>query len=303
MLTLVRARAFVLLYHRVAALAEDPQLLAVHPERFDAQLTALARHAELVPLSAVREPATGLRVAITFDDGYADNLTTALPILRDHGVPATVFVTSRAKGFWWDRLEQLLLHGDGLGAILEVTIDGRQLWLDARGPAGRARAYDALHPRLRELDVTGIHAALASVERQLPGGMPGASPGATLDRDQLRELAADELIEIGAHTRRHPKLTAVPPGRQAEEIAGSKRDLESATGGPVTRFAYPYGNADAVDRHVADVVRRAGFDEAYVNMPGAVPRRRRSYTLPRHLVRDWTGKQLEAELRAWSTVR
>src|SRR4051794_28319151 len=99
----------VLIYHRVTVLADDPQLLAVSPDKFRAQLEILKRYPILRfedDWSKVRQPS----IVITFDDGYADNHREALPILTEYGLPATFFVTAGAVGsnseFWWDELER-----------------------------------------------------------------------------------------------------------------------------------------------------------------------------------------------------
>jgi hypothetical protein len=102
-----RRRPIVLMYHRVADIVVDPWNLAVGPERFAEQIAVLARRREIVPLERIGErPAGKPLAAITFDDGYVDVLTHALPVLESHGAPATVFVTTGQMGspreFWWD---------------------------------------------------------------------------------------------------------------------------------------------------------------------------------------------------------
>src|SRR5215203_1242979 len=105
--------ALVLLYHRVTRLETDPQWLSVPPERFDEQVEMLVRnwHVLSLPrlLGTLHEGTLPKRsVVITFDDGYADNLFEAKPILERHGLPATVFVASgfvgRREEFFWDEL-------------------------------------------------------------------------------------------------------------------------------------------------------------------------------------------------------
>lgn len=110
--------ALVLLYHRIATLRRDPQRLAVTPEHFDGHLRVLVERSHVWPLSRLADRAGTGRlpdraVAVTFDDGYLDNLEQGKPLLERHGVPATIFLISsylgRQRELWWDDLERCLL--------------------------------------------------------------------------------------------------------------------------------------------------------------------------------------------------
>src|SRR5262249_43149366 len=120
----------ILLYHRVTRLDRDPQLLAVSPEHFAEHLDVLRRKANVVPLNKFRgEPRLPSRaIAITFDDGYADNFVEAKPILERKEVPATVFVVSgflgSAREFWWDELDRILLQPEDAEWHVEQTAAG-----------------------------------------------------------------------------------------------------------------------------------------------------------------------------------
>ena len=109
------------MYHRVATAEADPLELCVAPERFRDQLELLGSLGEIVPLETlVRDQrGHGLKVAVTFDDGYADNALAAAPLLAAEDASATVFVVAGAVGsaraFWWDRLAALIYDGDGSG--------------------------------------------------------------------------------------------------------------------------------------------------------------------------------------------
>ena len=124
----------------MAHLERDPYEFAVHPDRFAQQCDILRRRCEIVPLRA----ATGARrqVAITFDDGYADNNREACSILAAAGLPATFFITAGRIGergeVWWDRLEQILLEHEPAVGHIDIEIGGRRLW--ARYPVVPARA-------------------------------------------------------------------------------------------------------------------------------------------------------------------
>jgi peptidoglycan/xylan/chitin deacetylase (PgdA/CDA1 family) len=123
----------ILLYHRVADVRPDPWGLCVSPARFAEHLEVLSqsgfkclRLRDLVRL--LRDGTLPRRaVAITFDDGYADNLYAAKPLLEQTGTRATVFVvtgaTGRAQEFWWDELAGMLLQPDGLPAHLSIALD------------------------------------------------------------------------------------------------------------------------------------------------------------------------------------
>ena len=93
----------ILLYHRIVNLPTDPQLLAVTPQHFTEHLEILGSHAYPIPL---RQLVKGLKegdipkrgVVVTFDDGYADNLENAKPLLERFGIPATFFISAGAIG-------------------------------------------------------------------------------------------------------------------------------------------------------------------------------------------------------------
>src|SRR4029453_10445718 len=128
------SRALILMYHRVTELPNDPYLLAVTPKHFAEQLEVIRRYG--VPMR-LRQMVEALKdgkvprraVVITFDDGYADNLYTAKPLLERYEIPATVFMTTGHIGcpheFWWDELDRLLLQPGTLPARLELSLDCR----------------------------------------------------------------------------------------------------------------------------------------------------------------------------------
>src|SRR5262245_64342430 len=111
-------RPLILMYHRVVVSDVDPWAMAVTPESFDAHLDVLSHDAHLVRLSDLVEFSGTTQlppraVALTFDDGYADSMEAAAPIMDRYGAPATLFLVAGRRAdtmFWWDELEQILLH-------------------------------------------------------------------------------------------------------------------------------------------------------------------------------------------------
>lgn len=325
--------AIVLLYHRVAELATDPQLLAVTPKRFDEQLNTVRRIARIVPLGElVRGVRDGMvpdrAVAITFDDGYADNLTHAAPLLRKHGAPATVFVTARGERvrheFWWDDLERLLLHDAPLPTELSLHVDGHEhAWslpdinqsprfepkwnvLSDRPPRPREALYLFLSRLLRPLCEVRRRAALDSLAawEQLP--VEGRPTHATLTDAQLLQLSADGLVEIGAHTVTHPVLANRSRDEQRFELAESRRRLEEILNRPVQSFAYPFGCRADFNDVTVELAREAGYACACANTgrepsPKAIVTASSDlYHLPRAIVRNVSGDDLARQLtQAW----
>lgn len=308
----------ILCYHRVFAPETDPHLLCVRPERFRAHLEIIRRLAQPLHLDQLIEareqrrlPRRGL--VITFDDGYVDNLENALPILRATQVPATIYVATGATGttreFWWDDLARLILGALHFPEILRLEIDGQpRTWplgalsssaaswnVLASGAANaRQSLFCELHAALRPLPQPAQEAVLEQL-RSLTGTPVAARPGYRgMTGAELNTIAADPLITLGAHTLTHCDLAFWTAEEQAEEIEGSRRQLQDAIGREVTHFSYPYGsfNEDAIA-----VCARGNFRSAVTCLEGPVERATPPHCLPRFLVRDWDGPEFEQRLR------
>ena len=323
-----RPRASVLVYHRVASPALDPWSLAVTPEHFAEHVQVLARHATVVPLSALpavvaRRRAPRRCVAVTFDDGYADNLHAAVPSLERGEVPATVFVVAGALGgaeLWWDRLARLLLSPGELPDRLTLSIGGvRHEWSfgtdGARQDASEAERHLAW--RAGTEPPTTRHAAFAEIWRRLQplprheqdrllgaidawaGGNRGVIDTRMLTEDELGTLGAHPLVDIGGHTLSHPRLSALDAADQEREIVEGKRVLEAVVGRALSAFAYPFGRPDDFTADTVLRVQRAGFRLACANFSGTVDRSTDLFRLPRAYVHDCDGEAFERRLVEW----
>ena len=289
----------VLTYHRIAA-GRDPLGQCVHPERFAEHLAVLAVSAEIVSLEELG--GSPRRVALTFDDGYADNAATAAPLLRAHGAPATFFVPSRVlddqSEYWWDRLEHA--HFDGARAReVDVAIGGRRVRIDVRDDEGRLRSIKALSRRLRPLPLAAVDEAVAAVAEQLGTGMTACDAHALMTADEVRDLAADPLFTLGAHGVTHTMLSALTPEEQEQELASSRAALAKLIGVAPAAVAYPFGTLDAIDPATIHAASAAGFRYGYVNTPGRLDPRRTPFAQPRHMVHDWPAAEFAAQLDRW----
>jgi peptidoglycan/xylan/chitin deacetylase (PgdA/CDA1 family) len=320
----------VLVYHRIARAPSDPWSLAVTPEHFAEHLEVLWRHA--VPLRlqqlsralAKRTTPPGRAVVVTFDDGYADNLHNAKPLLERYDVPATVFLPSGFIGseneFWWDELDRLLLHPGRLPKHLRLQINGKihrwhladaarypraefrrhrqwRAWEEA--PTPRHSLYKSLWKMLHRAANDERRTVLIELRRW--AGVDGKcrSSHPLLTFEQASDLANGDLIEIGAHTVNHPSLSSLSLESQRNEIVDSKARLEDIVGSPVTSFAYPYGKRSDYSAQTVALVREGGFTCACSNFPGRVTRSTDAFQLPRIQVEDWDGEKFDQQLAGW----
>jgi peptidoglycan/xylan/chitin deacetylase (PgdA/CDA1 family) len=278
-----RARLTVLIFHRVL-----PESDPLFPGELDARsfaefMTLIGSWFNVLPLGEAIDrlergglPARPL--AITFDDGYRDNFTVALPILRERRLPATFFV---ATGF----------------------LDGGRMFNDTIIEAVRRYRGDALDLSRSQLGVhstgtiearrTAIEALIARLKYLPPPLRLEASQGIAeaagvalpddlmMTSDQVRGLRSAGMA-VGAHTHTHPILVRLAPDEARAEIATGKAYLEEILGEPVRLFAYPNGkpNADYSEAHVR-MVREAGFRGAVSTAWGAARSGCDVFQLPR----------------------
>jgi peptidoglycan/xylan/chitin deacetylase (PgdA/CDA1 family) len=237
-------------HHRVYAESEEPLYrLGVAETVLRDQLGMLAGEG-LTPVTVAEglahldsgEP--GVRVAMSFDDGYRDNLTRALPLLTRHGARATLYLAAglieERRAPWWDVLAHAL---ESTGAVALPPLPGlttTPLPLDGRGArrAALARLIPALRvePGVREARLETIRGAL---------GVSDPAPCALARWEELPAWTAAGG-ELGAHTLTHPHLTTLDAAGQRREIAGSVAMIERRLGGRVAGLAYPGGDHDTI---------------------------------------------------------
>jgi len=297
-----RNETLILCYHRVSEGVEDPFYLCVRPENFSAHLEEISKAREPSTLAEISVPSRRPRVVVTFDDGYRDNLANALPIAESKGVPITVFVTSGIvgshSGLWWDRLGTLLRSRPSNVREIDLPVGGRNVRLPL-GSSGIRTDLDLVRRHLLPLRVTEIESALDAVSEQWQVSSAPPPDAATLTHEDLRQLAASDMVTIGAHTVDHVRLGDRAAPEQQETISGSKGDLEHSIGRAVSHFAYPFGGRSDFNDRSVDAVRAAGFETACTTIPGTARSSTDPYRLPRRLVMDWGRLRFRAQMQRW----
>lgn len=299
-----RGGGIVLIYHRIRATQVDPWSKCVHPTHFESQILHLKRHYQVVPLTELlgrlaNGSATSDTVALTFDDGYADFLTAAYPILRLHQVPATLFAVAQlvehGGAYWDDILADLLLRYDDLPARLDARDVGLAECLSTRTPEDRKTAFSILYRHLRSLEANsrerGIRHLIAWSGRS---GYEVSEPHRSLHADELFDLTRDGLISVGSHTQTHPALSELPFRFQLEELATSRQSLTRIVGHEVVHVAYPYGNYNAETFCAAAA---AGYEAGFTTSRRPVRNLTERYRLPRCWVNSWDTTDFDTYLR------
>ena len=276
-----RGRLTIMIFHRVHR-AADP--LGDDPDaaRFEATLARVRRWFNVMPLddAVVRLSAGALpprALAITFDDGYADNHDVALPILRRLGLRATFFVaTAYLDGgtMWNDRVIEAVRRLRG--STLDVASLGLRLPLGST-PARRA-AIATLLGRIKYEPFARRDALADEVARAAGAGAPC---DLMMTSAQVRALSQAGM-QIGAHTHRHPILAGLSAAEATHEIAQSRDRLQDIVQRPVPLFAYPNGRP-GTDYSAENVqqVRSLGFVAACTTAHGAAGPGADPFQLPR----------------------
>ena len=283
----------ILIYHRVDNDPLDAQLLCVAPANFEQQLAYLANHKRTLSVTnLLREVEQDIQidnsVAITFDDGYLDNLEQALPLLEKYRIHATVFVSAgmlgSQHGFWGDIVERILLTTANLPGQLSLFEDKV---LPTATPQEILQAHDFIRNAFKGLPIEEVWQGVNFLRKWAENQGTGTPVRPVINEEQLRKLDASPFIEIGAHTMKHPNLAVLPIEQQRQEITDSKHLLEQILGKQINLFAYPYGNAESFSIDTQQIVLENDFYAGIANIQGDLGTEVDRLAVSRRLVRDW----------------
>jgi peptidoglycan/xylan/chitin deacetylase (PgdA/CDA1 family) len=223
----------------------------------------------------------------TCDDGYADNLTVALPVFRKHQAPLCVYIASgfleRSAFYWWGASEELVFKSDRIDLPPVANSGPRTLW--ARTLEEKLKSFQALTD-LCHKQGEQFYPELRQIFQE-----HGVDAQRSLDRDaltaaQVRELAADPLVTIGCHGVRHERLSRMTAKEVCLEMEEGRRKLEDWLGVEVRHLAYPFGRSDACGPREFALAQQLGFKTAVTTRQGNIFPQHRHYLhcLPRRSV-------------------
>jgi len=277
---LARGRGVILMFHHVRPWRPREfapnRVLEITPEFLDVVLTELRRERfDIIPVDAVPDrlrsrAAGGPFAALTFDDGYRDNVDHAWPVLRRHNAPWTLFVTTDfvdGRGrLWWIELEEAIARLDRVVCRGKCELPD----LPSRTAVEKQGAFEAVYWHLRAGPEERLRAFMTDLAAQADVDTGRLTTDLCLGWDEVETLAREPDVSIGAHTLSHPILARCCAITATREITDSKALLERRLRRPVRHLAYPFGDPSAVGAREFRLARQAGYTTAITTRPAHV---------------------------------
>lgn len=296
------------MYHRILPHSErikdqspNKDQLVVSLERFEEQISVISNNYKAISMDnlfgPLDNPNSEFGVAVTFDDGYKDNLTHALPVLKKYDVPATIYITTRFPegdgNVWWIELAEICYSRD------HVVFDweGRTHRIDLKTASLKRRAFN----RLKKMVKSSIPDENRRLMTAIRGNESAADySGLFLTWDDIRQLDQESLVTIGAHTHSHFNLQEMDIPSAVSDIEKGRILLEEKVGHPVSHFAFPYGYYDPA------ALESYGLNHYFKTVvstnPGSFDYHSNMYCLPRFQMKEeHDGNRIKTRLSGWES--
>jgi peptidoglycan/xylan/chitin deacetylase (PgdA/CDA1 family) len=279
-----RGAGIIFMLHHVTpepAGAFDPnRILRVTPTFLDSVIgQVLAAGFDVLSLDEARERLTSVSrdrraarpfACFTFDDGYKDNLIHAYPVFKRRNLPFTVYVpTDYPSGdgdLWWLALERVVREAPAM----VVQMEGHLRTFQCHTTAEKDQAFHDIYWWLRSIPEDRAR----QVVQDLVDGIGFKSKSLCTDLvmtwDEIRALASDPLVTIGAHTKRHYALAKLPTDVVRDEITGSVARLEHELGRTIRHFSFPYGDETSCGQREYKIAAEVGMATAVTTRKGMI---------------------------------
>lgn len=255
---------------------EPNRILKVTPDFLETAIHEVeAQGYEIVSLDeAARRIKDGSRarpfVCFTFDDGYRDNRIYAYPIFKRLNLPFAIYIPTAYADWqgdlWWLKLEEAIKRADEV----TVTLEGRLRHFETHTTRGKWKAFTEIYWALRALPEHELRASVARIARDAGYDASRLCADMIMSWDEIRALAEDPLVTIGAHTCHHYALAKLSETEARTEIALSVRRIEQELGRPCLHFSYPYGDATSAGERDFALARELGLTTAVTTRKGVI---------------------------------
>ncbi|MEM5584083.1 polysaccharide deacetylase family protein [Roseibium sp. AS2] len=208
---------------------------------------------------------------LTFDDGYRDNLEIAYPVLKALSAPFTVYVASglvdRTSELWWLALERIIARNDEVTFLQNGTASG----VPCRSVDEKNACFDHLaHYLMHDVSEQDQRAIIRSLAEQYGLDLKKLADEQMMSWAEVRQLASDPLVTIGAHTHNHMALARLRADAARADVLKGMERLETELGRRPKHFAYPYGKSNAAGPRDAAILREIGFASSVTTQPGVL---------------------------------
>ena len=268
----------IITYHRISnKKINDP--LSISLETFENQIKLLVSKFSIISLDRILEKdlPNGNYIAITFDDGYRDNLLNAVPILEKYKVPATIYITSRfLEGkceMWWYELKKFIDENE----LISFIYDEKNYKYILKSYNLKNKAFKQISSLFKKLKYEQQNKLLEIITKNTKRIK---YTNDLLNVDDLIKLNSKELITLGAHTHNHIALSYLNDSECLDELLTSKKIIEKIINKKVIHFAYPYGGEKEISEREPKVLKSLGYLSAVTTQLN-ISEKYKNYLLPR----------------------
>lgn len=245
-------------------------------------------------------------VSFTFDDGYADNLTEALPIFEKYNIPFSVFLSTGYPDnkvvLWWYLLEEFIQTKDKI----EFSIENIHYKYNTNTPEARNDAFWKIRRHILDCDESNLLQRLAEILNTDENSLFDLTRSLAMTWDQVKELSKNSLVTIGAHTINHLALSKLSEERAIEEMQNSQKIIQDKINKEVSYFAYPIGTSSEAGNREYKMAEKCNFKMAFTAEKGNIFKHHANeiYSLPRIGINEnWQIKNIDFYINGLTSLR
>lgn len=277
----------IIVYHRIGPKTDEWSFPSLNPHVFETQMIYLKKYFQIISMDEYINLGVQLMskynssrfAIITFDDGYRDSYKNAFPILRSHGIPATIFLTTGFIGsgqlFWWDIIRYMVWNTKIKCFKNDIKSYNLSLNLEKTHLIAQLEYMLKCIPESKKNKIICDLIDYFNVE--LPNDL---GKELILSWDEVKEMN-ENGIDFGSHTVSHPILSNISITDAIYEINQSKRDIEQKIGMPVNSFSYPNGQPLDFNPSIIKLVKKSGYKCALTTKQKSVSLEEEKFELPR----------------------
>lgn len=301
-LSSLKSSVVALCYHRVRQTELDLNKLSVSEDNFHSHLAWLKENTDTLSVDELFDCIKNARFPkkgsiVTFDDGYADFYSHALPIISSNNFKTALYISpvdiASQTLFWWDELEQIVFQKQFLiqwnGAI-DISDPVIQTSDNSQCQTLRQEFYYKMQRTLRLATFELRTLAMKKLRNAISSENKSNHLNRTINKFEFEEILNHPCVTIGSHGLHHLSMASQTKSQREKELKDSKTLLETLTKRKITTFAYPYGAQEDIDL-VEEEPLKYGYEMCFSVEAGSIGKNSNKLRLPRMFVENWDKKE------------